>query len=816
MPYGPFGNLFPYSDQHALNLDWIIQVAKDFLDQYTHIQDIISNGEESLDQHTTDGLAALAAEKDRLEGLLNAWYITHSEDIAGELASAISSFQASAAQIGANVLESIPEDYSALSADVTVKSYIYGNNQGSMNRARVAEWQLGHYYSTPAVGNTANLTLNDNANRMCCVMDMEAGEQLNWSGRGGGANVNAAWCFLDSSNVVLAKASGDQLGECAVIAPENTAKVILNNYITYSDTPLHDQYAYITPFNIPVYNLNHRIKQYVSEWRVGYYSSGTYDSYNRAICTKNKMVAPYDCELAVIAPPGYYVDIYEYSSDDSYIKHHGAISGTSKAKNSTNNIIHAAKGHKFHFAIGTFPSGEGPSFLTQDFLDTFQVYANMFDNSEQNYSIIPTGDTTDRTAEITAILGSRKKCYMAPGTYYVSGVVMPDGTMLEGCGKSTIIRLVDTTNTNLWTFGSQTFTKAVQCVFPNFLPAGRYKFKADVVSADTDGTKCAVVLYNSKTSFGTSTRVDRQLISRQEDAYVVFDAMEPFVTVELQASSSYDGSTGDEATFSNISLEGEYTAIRMGDSCTIRNLAVAGNAGTDIGPDDVPTQDNQRNGIGYYGQGDDTTQHQGIIDSCFIYGFEGGAIKLDNTGYSIRGLNISNCDMYYNYCGLYNTHFSEFHRITNCNMFINYIGALCNGGNNQFTACDMSSNQYGFMMNSENDMHNNGAHGGVTACIMQHNRVNAVYIKDENAGFVFTGCNIDNGGVYLDHAARIIFDGCNFMGAFSVEVNAGGFIMFNSCNMRSYTSSHTTITDNTRVKFINCYDNNGTIIDPTA
>ena len=82
MPYGPFGNLFPYSDQHALNLDWIIQVAKDFLDQYTHIQDIISNGEESLDQHTTDGLAALAAEKDRLEGLLDAWYTTHSEDLA--------------------------------------------------------------------------------------------------------------------------------------------------------------------------------------------------------------------------------------------------------------------------------------------------------------------------------------------------------------------------------------------------------------------------------------------------------------------------------------------------------------------------------------------------------------------------------------------------------------------------------------------------------------------------------------------------------------------------------------------------------------
>ena len=118
MAYGPFGNLFPYSDQHTLNLDWIIQVAKDFLDQYTHIQDIISNGEESLDQHTIDGLAALAAEKDRLEGLLDAWYTTHSEDIANELSSAVSSFGTQAAAIVDALIDTIPEDYTALTAEV--------------------------------------------------------------------------------------------------------------------------------------------------------------------------------------------------------------------------------------------------------------------------------------------------------------------------------------------------------------------------------------------------------------------------------------------------------------------------------------------------------------------------------------------------------------------------------------------------------------------------------------------------------------------------------------------------------------------------
>ena len=126
MPYGPFGNLFPYSDQHSLNLDWIIQVAKDFLDQYTNIQETITNGENSLDQHTTDGLAALAAEKDRLEGLLDAWYTTHSEDIADQLTAAVASFQASAEAIGAQVIASIPQDYTAL--EKTVDDLIINSN----------------------------------------------------------------------------------------------------------------------------------------------------------------------------------------------------------------------------------------------------------------------------------------------------------------------------------------------------------------------------------------------------------------------------------------------------------------------------------------------------------------------------------------------------------------------------------------------------------------------------------------------------------------------------------------------------------------
>ena len=142
---------FPYTDFHQLNLDWIIKIAKDFLDQYTHIQEIITEGEnsilqktsdgiDSLEQKTTDGLSQLQTKADNLETLLNEWYTTHSSDIANQLADAladlnswytehtnylneilqtnIAAFNTHAAERGAEVIASIPADYTSLENDV--------------------------------------------------------------------------------------------------------------------------------------------------------------------------------------------------------------------------------------------------------------------------------------------------------------------------------------------------------------------------------------------------------------------------------------------------------------------------------------------------------------------------------------------------------------------------------------------------------------------------------------------------------------------------------------------------------------------------
>ena len=136
MNNGAFGENFPYSNFHDLNMDWIIKIAKDFLDQYTNIQNTISDGEENISELTETGLTDLQNKADNLESLLQDWYDTHSSNIADELASALAdinneygeaihNFEIRAEQIAEQTSESIPQDYTDLSNSVRV---IYENN----------------------------------------------------------------------------------------------------------------------------------------------------------------------------------------------------------------------------------------------------------------------------------------------------------------------------------------------------------------------------------------------------------------------------------------------------------------------------------------------------------------------------------------------------------------------------------------------------------------------------------------------------------------------------------------------------------------
>lgn len=113
---GPFGNMFPYTDLHSLNLDWIIHQMKEFIEQYTNIQKLINDT-------TNEDLAKLEQKKDDMIVLLNAWYATHSEDIAHQLTLAM----ADLVDYTNELIETIPADYSTVAnmAQDTVNSLYF-------------------------------------------------------------------------------------------------------------------------------------------------------------------------------------------------------------------------------------------------------------------------------------------------------------------------------------------------------------------------------------------------------------------------------------------------------------------------------------------------------------------------------------------------------------------------------------------------------------------------------------------------------------------------------------------------------------------
>lgn len=141
MSIGAFGENFPYSNFHDLNMDWIIKIAKDFLDQYTTIQNTIDTGITDIESKATE-----------IEGLLDQWYDTHSQEIADQLADALEElaqnetlkeqqFSAYATQRAQEAIESIPSDYTALYNRVTAVEH-------SLKRGFPTNYYNGYVIST--------------------------------------------------------------------------------------------------------------------------------------------------------------------------------------------------------------------------------------------------------------------------------------------------------------------------------------------------------------------------------------------------------------------------------------------------------------------------------------------------------------------------------------------------------------------------------------------------------------------------------------------------------------------------------------------
>lgn len=333
------------------------------------------------------------------------------------------------------------------------------------------------------------------------------------------------------------------------------------------------------------------------------------------------------------------------------------------------------------------------------YTNTYNVTATPTITTDTNNYLASTGDTTDRTADIAAMLTQTGVCNLGPGLFVVSNLSMPKNTALRGSGPKTELRLAGTA-----------------------------------------------------------------------DGY----------------------------------------AVKMNDYCQVSDLTISG-ASEDI---TLPETVGERHGILW--QGNYTANHngelqpkQGLVSDVAIRRFIGGGITCYDTGYStynnlcVVNAQIRNCG-----AGLNIAYWSEFHKFTNVRCFGCLYGCINNGGNNMFVNCDFSSCSNGFLMDNSQGQSPNNAHGACIGCIFHHTANNTgVGIKILNCdnGYIFDGCQIGFSRTIIEDSVGIVFANMFFGQATNcdITITGGGAITF--ANNMHIAKPPITVTNNSNVRFINCY-----------
>lgn len=251
------------------------------------------------------------------------------------------------------------------------------------------------------------------------------------------------------------------------------------------------------------------------------------------------------------------------------------------------------------------------------------------------------------------------------------------------------------------------------------------------------------------------------------------------------------------------------SAIVMGASCTVKDLAVKGSNSSFYNSD----SDGGRYGIEWTGD----TKTVGSIDNCAINGFSGAGIYLhDTTQQTYRNLSILGCYVFSNYIGIYIRKNSEFNKIANCTIVANHIGYLNRGGNNDIANCGIDANYQGIQIDS--DEGDNNGHGTITGCSVNHSNHNNGYgLIIKNTGrMLVSNCNFYFSKFKLDTTNGNIISNCGFGTSANWEITDGECSMIIGCMVRGWDSNNSpvTITNNTAAKIINCYDRNGNAYEP--
>lgn len=294
--------------------------------------------------------------------------------------------------------------------------------------------------------------------------------------------------------------------------------------------------------------------------------------------------------------------------------------------------------------------------------------------------------------------------------------------------------------------------------------------------------------------------------------------------IDLPAGTTLEGS-GSNTILRLLPTDESTYIVRILDKNTVRGIRFSGGKTAPSQLFTNETKSSLQNGIVFTGNGNgkEATRSSAvtnIIENCWFENFDGAGLYGYNTGGSLKNtVNMSDCFIDHCRVGINLDYFVEYSKFSDCIITSCYYACINNGGNNVFTGCTFHGVVGWMCDNTDGDKYNN-MHGSCIGCTFNHldnmnhsdllGRGSAVIILSANHGFVFDGCQFWYGNIIIDDSRAIMFDDCLFGNEDPVITVTGEDygVFFHD----DIFYNMPILQVNSKTKFINCYDSEGTLI----
>lgn len=203
------------------------------------------------------------------------------------------------------------------------------------------------------------------------------------------------------------------------------------------------------------------------------------------------------------------------------------------------------------------------------------------------------------------------------------------------------------------------------------------------------------------------------------------------------------------------------------------------------------------------------------ISNCWFENLDSGIYGYNSGGGLEQGLIVSDCYITRCKAGINLDYWVEYCKFSNIVTFQCYYACINNGGNNVFTGCTFHG-VIGMQIDDSAGTKTNNAHGSVIGCTFNHiDNMNhpetlgngyAIKVIDADNGFVFSGCQIWYGKVYVESSKGVQISDTLFGGAPVLETVGSDTVFLNGCIFGAALTKST----GSPVIFNNCYKFDGT------